>query len=319
MKKRIWIGLLVVALLVGAVVVFTHRENTQTFTVGICQFAKHDSLDEAAQGFQAALTDRLGDQVAFEVQNANGDFSVCTSIINDLLSKDVDLLLANSTIALSAASTATADIPILGIAVTDYGTALQMDGAGDTLGGNISGTSDLVPVDAQAEMIRELFPDGGKIGMVYCSSEPNSQYQVDAAQAALEAMGYTCVPYAFVDAGTLSDVTAEAAEQCDVLYIPTDNTVAVNAELIANICVPQQVPVITGDESTCRICGVATLSVDYYDLGYATGEMAAEILADGKDISEMPVQYASSFHKKYNGELCRQLGVQVPEGYVALD
>ncbi len=317
MKKRIWIGLLVVVLLVGAVAAVTYRGNSQTLSVGICQFAKHDSLDAATRGFQAALTDRLGDQVSFEVQNANGDFSVCSSIINDLLSKDVDLLLANSTIALSAASTATADIPVLGIAVTDYGAALQTDGVGNT--GNISGTSDLVPVDAQAEMIRELFPDGGKIGMVYCSSEPNSQYQVDAIQAALEAMGYTCESYAFVDAGTLPDVTAEAAEQCDVLYIPTDNTVAVNAELIANICVPQQVPVITGDESTCRICGIATLAVDYYDLGYTTGEMAAEILAGGKDISEMPVQYAPSFHKKYNGELCRQFGIQVPEGYVALD
>lgn len=309
MKKRSVAFLPVLAVIVCVIAVVPKRGRPE-FTVGICQFSQHESLNAATRGFKAALSEKLGDRVSFEEQNANGDFALCGAGVNDLISKDVDLILANSTNVLQAAANATADIPILGTAVTDYG---------QDMAENISGTSDMVRADEVAAMIQELFPEERRIGMIYCSSESNSHYQVKALETELGGMEYTCKEYRFVDSSDLSSVTMAAASECDVLYIPTDNTVASNAELIANICIPAGVPVVPGDESTCKICGAAVLAVDYYDLGYTTGEMAAEILADGKKISDLPVRYASSFTRKYNEELCGQLGIRVPETYTVLE
>ena len=134
----------------------------------------------------------------------------------------------------------------------------------------------------------------------------------------LEALGYTCALYGFSDSNDVSSVTISAASSCDVIYVPTDNTAAANAELIGNICIPDKVPVITGEESTCRICGAATLSIDYYDLGYTTGQMAVRILSDGEDISTMAVEYAPDAVKRYNAEICGALGIQIPEDYEPL-
>lgn len=309
MKKRSIAFLLIFAVSICMLVGSAPKKDAAEFTVGICQFVQHESLNAASLGFKTALMDKLGSRVAFEEKNANGDFSMCTAGINDLLSKDVDLILANSTNALQAAANATADVPVLGTAVTDYG---------EINGKNISGTSDLVQADALADMFRELFPEADRIGMVYCSAEPNSEYQARTLEAELSEMGYVCEAYRFVDSSDLSSAAAAAASECDVLYIPTDNTVASNAELIANICVPAEVAVVSGDESTCRICGAAVLAVDYYELGYATGEMAAKILTEGKKISDLPIQYASDFTKKYNKEICGQLGIMVPDDYTAL-
>lgn len=319
-KKRLLTFLILFVLVIGiARITAHHKKQTQVFTVGICQFAQHESLDAATLGFKDALTNILGDRVSFDEQNANGDYIISAAIIQDMTSKDIDLILANSTSSLQAASTVTQKIPILGTAVTDYSAALQLENFDGIAGGNISGTSDFIPPEKQAAMIQELFPHADKIGMIYCSSESNSRYQVEALQTQLEAIGYSCEPYVFVESNDLSYTVEIAASDCDVIYIPTDNTIASNAGLIANICTAKKIPVITADESTCRICGAATLSVNYYDLGYTTGEMAAQILAEGKDISSLPVQYASSFTKKYNKEICEQLEIVVPEDYVALE
>lgn len=187
-----------------------------------------------------------------------------------------------------------------------------------TVGGNISGTSDLAPLDEQAAMLQELFPDAKKVGLLYCSAEANSQYQVDTVKAALEELGYTCEYYAFSDSNDLSSVTTTAANDSDVIYVPTDNTVASNTEIINNICLPAKVPVITGEEGICAGCGVATLSINYYDLGVTTGKMAVKILKDGEDISQMPIEYAPNFTKEYNKDICEELGVEVPDDYVAI-
>lgn len=293
-------------------------EEHPAFTVGICQFEQHNALESATQGFKDALTEKLGDSVTFYEQNAQGDYATCTSLINDFVSRDVDLILANATAALQAAATATTDIPILGTSVTEYGTALQREDFDGTVGGNISGTSDLAPLDEQAAMVKELFPDAGTVGLLYCSVEPNSQYQADIVQEELEELGYTCKAYTFSDSNDLSSVTMTAASKCDVLYVPTDNAAAANAELIANICIPEGIPVIAAEESTCKLCGVATFSINYYDIGYITGEMAARILADGEDISTMPVEYTDTFTKRFNESICEQLGIEVPDDYSAL-
>ena len=294
-------------------------EESETYTVGICQLVQHDALDAATQGFKDALTEKLGDAVTFDEQNAQGDTNTCSTIINSFTSANVDLILANATPALQAAVAGTNEIPILGTSVTEYGVALEIDDFDGTVGGNVSGTSDLAPLDEQAAMLNELYPDAKNVGLLYCSSEANSQYQVDTVKTALEELGYTCELYAFSDSNDLSAVTTTAASESDVIYVPTDNTVASNTEIINNICLPAEVPVIAGEEGICAGCGVATLSISYYDLGVATGEMAAKILTGEADISEMPIEYAPQFTKKYNPTNCEALGLTIPDDYVAIE
>ena len=299
----------------------------ETYTIGICQLVQHEALDAATKGFKDAITDALGDAVTFEEQNAQGDSNTCSTIINGFVSSNVDLILANATAALQAAQAGTNEIPVLGTSVTEYGVALGIDDFGGTVGGNISGTSDLAPLDEQAAMLNELFPDAKKVGLLYCSAEANSQYQVDTVKAALEELGYTCEYYAFSDSNDLSTIVTNASTESDVIYIPlcgsicipTDNTAAANTEIINNICQPAGVPVIAGEEGICSGCGVATLSISYYDLGVATGKMAVKILTGEADISQMPIEYAPQFTKKYNKTICEALGVTVPEGYVAIE
>ena len=289
-----------------------------TYTVGICQLVQHEALDAATQGFKDALTEELGDKVTFDEQNAQGDSNTCSTIVNGFVSNNVDLILANATPALQAAAAGTNEIPILGTSVTEYGVALEIDGFSVTVGGNISGTSDLAPLDGQADMLQELFPDAKTVGLLYCSAEANSQYQVDTIKAFLEEKGYSCEYYAFSDSNDLSAVVTEAANTVDVIYVPTDNTAASNTEIINNICQPAGVPVVAGEEGICAGCGVATLSISYYDLGVATGKMAAKILTGEADISTMPIEYAPNFTKKYNAANCEALGIKIPEGYEAI-
>ena len=291
----------------------------ETYTVGICQLVQHPALDAATQGFQDALTEQLGDAVAFDVQNASGDSNTCSTIVNGFVSNGVDLIMANATPALQAAVAATGDIPILGTSVTDYATALDMDDWTGATGINVSGTSDLAPLQEQAAMLNELFPDAATVGLLYCSAEPNSKYQVDAITEYLTELGYQCVEYTFADSNDVASVAQSACDGSDVIYIPTDNTAASCTEAIRNVVEPAMKPVIAGEEGICRGCGTATLSISYYDLGYATGKMACEVLANGADVATMDVQFAPNVTKMYNPELCELLGVQVPEDYVAIE
>lgn len=288
-----------------------------SYTIGICQLVQHEALDAATQGFKDALTEEFGDKVTFDEQNAQGDSNTCSTIVNSFVSNGVDLILANATPALQAAAAGTNEIPILGTSVTEYGVALEISDFNGTVGGNISGTSDLAPLDGQADMLAELFPDAKKVGLLYCSAEANSQYQVDTIKTFLEEKGYTCEYYAFSDSNDLSSVVTTAANDMDVIYVPTDNTAASNTEIISNICTPAGVPVVAGEEGICAGCGVATLSISYYDLGVATGKMAARVL-NGEDISAMPIEYAPQFTKKYNPSICETLGIEVPSDYEAI-
>ena len=290
----------------------------KTYTVGICQLVQHEALDAATQGFKDALTAKLGDAVKFDEQNASGDSANCATIVNGFVSNNVDLILANATAPLQAAAQATATIPVLGTSVTDYATALDISDWTGTVGNNISGTSDLAPLDQQAAMVQELFPDAKNVGLLYCSAEPNSVYQCDVMEGCLTDMGFTVSRYAFTDTNDVTSVAQTAADASDVIYIPTDNTAASNTEAIANVLLPAKVPAVTGEEGICSGCGVATLSISYYDLGYATGEMAAKILTEGADVSAMPVQYAPNVTKKYNAANCEALGLTIPDDYTAI-
>lgn len=289
------------------------------YTIGICQLMKHDALDAATQGFKDALVAQLGEEnLTFKDQDAGGEYTNCGTIMDGFVAENVDLILANATAPLQAAHSATADIPILGTSITDYATALGIENWTGTVGGNISGTSDLAPLDQQAAMVKELFPDAKNVGLLYCSAEPNSIYQVTIVQQHLEALGYTCKQYPFADVNELAAVTQTACDESDVLYIPTDNTAATYTENIANVAIPAATPIVCGESNTCGGCGVATLSIDYYDLGYTTGLMAAKILTGEADISTMPVEFAPEVTKMYNASNCEKLGITIPEGYTPI-
>ena len=290
-------------------------DDPDGYTIGICEQMEHVSLSEATQGFMDGLTELLGaDKVVFREQNAGGEQTNCTTIMNGFLAEGVDLILANATWPLQAAASATADTPILGTSVTDYAVALGLEDFDGTVGGNISGTSDLVDLEAQAAIISELFPDAGTVGLLYCSGEPNSVYQIETVRGYLEPLGYACEIFAFTDVNDLASVTQAACDACDVIYIPTDNTVATNVESVANVVLPAGVPVVGGDPGICSGCGVATIATDYYELGRLTAEMAAQVLNGEADISSMPVQYGA-MEKIYDPENCELLGISIPEGY----
>lgn len=291
----------------------------KVYKVGISQYVTHPALDAATEGFIDAMNDIFGeDGWTYDLQNAAEDTALCSTIADAFVSDGVDLIMANATPALQAAAAATGDIPILGTSVTEYGVAFGISDFSGTLGTNVSGTSDLAPLDQQAAMIKEWCPDAKNIGLLYCSNEDNSQYQVDTVQGYLEGMGYTCKQYAFSDSNDIAAVCQAAVADSDVLYIPTDNAAASNTGIINNIC-QGVLPVFCGEEGICKGCGIATLSISYYDIGYKTGEMAAQILKGEAKVSEMAIQYAPEFVKKYNPPLCQELDIVAPEGYQVIE
>ena len=293
--------------------------SAEKYVVGVCQLVPHVALDAATQGFVDKLTELLGEEnVEIQVKVAAGDNTTCAPIINDFVTQEVDLIMANATPALQTAASATADIPILGTSVTEYGVAMGISDFSGTVGGNVSGTSDLAPLDKQAAMITEWFPEAKTVGLLYCSAEANSQYQVDTVQAMLEEAGLTVTQYPFADSNDMAAVTQTACDNSDVIYVPTDNTVASSTGIIDGICQGAGVPVIAGEEGICSGCGVATLSISYYDLGVKTAEMAAQILTGEADISTMPIAYADKQTPKYNAAICDALGITPLEGYEAI-
>lgn len=317
------------ALLLAAVMIFavcgcgeTVPSDDVAYTVGVCQLVQHPALDAATQGFKDALTAEMaGKTITIEVSNANNEPAVCTTIVTNFVNKNVDLIMANATPALTAAVSGTSTIPVLGTSITEYGVALGIDNFSGTVGGNVSGTSDLAPLDEQAQMIIDLFPEAKTVAMLYCSAEPNSAYQVKKVKEFLEAKNITVIDKSFADSNDVNTVAAAAAAEADVIYIPTDNTAAECATAINGVI--GNTPVIAGEAGICSGCGVATLSIDYYDLGVATGKMAAKILKGEAKIEEMPIEYSAEFTKKYNAAKCAQLGIDTAAleaaGFVAIE
>lgn len=296
----------------------TADKSGKTYTIGICQLVQHEALDAATDGFKKALKDKLGDKVKFDEQNAAGDAPTCSTICTSFVTNNYDLILGNATAALQAAVSATDSIPVLGTSVTDYGTALDISDWNGVTGKNVSGTTDLAPLDQQAKCIKELFPDAKNIGIIYCSSEPNSIYQSTTITKYLEDEGYKIKEYTFADSNDVASVTKSACDASDVIYIPTDNTAASCTEAINNVAGPAKTPIFTGEEGIAKGCGVATLSISYYDLGYETGEMAYDILVNGADITKMEVKTAPKFTKEYIADRADDLKVTVPDDYEKL-
>ena len=329
--KKVLILALVLALAVSMFAACGNDEEEQpgdvqggadktVYNVGLVQFAPHPALDAATDGFKAALEEKLGtDNVKFNYQNAAGEPSTCPTIVNQFISSGVDLIFANATPALQAAVAGTVDIPIVATAITSYEVALDEDDwANRTTGKNVTGTADLAPLAEQAAMFKELLPDIENIGLLYCSGEPNSKYQVDVIAGELAKLGYTTTMYTFSDSNDIASVVTTACKNSDALYIPTDNAAASNTEIIANIADPANVPIIAGEEGICEGCGIATLSISYYDIGHVAGEMAYEILVNGADPSTMEIAYADNLTKKYDAARIAKYGITPPADYVAL-
>ena len=297
----------------------SNKVDDGKYTIGICQLAPHEALDAATQGFQDAVTAAFGaENVTFMLKNASGENSVCTTIVNDFVTKDVDLIMANATGALQAAYNATQTIPVLGTSITEYGVALGIKDFTGVVGSNVSGTSDLAPLNEQAQMVIDLVPSAKTVGILYCSAEANSAYQVKVVKEYLEGKNLTVKEYAFTASNDVAQFAATAAAECDALYIPTDNTAASCAETINNAVINSKTPIICGDFGTCKGCGIATLSIDYYNLGKKTGEMAVKILKGEEKIETMAIQYDESPVKQYNKAICDELGITVPAEYKEL-
>ncbi len=291
----------------------TDTTSDKDFKIGVVQLLQHPALDLATEGFVDALKENGITNV--DIQNASGESANCATIVGGFVADGVDLIMANATAALQAASAATDTIPVLGTSITVYDVVL-----GGSIPANVSGTSDLAPLDEQANMIAELFPEAKKVGLLFCSAEANSEYQVDKIAEELSAKGIETEKFTFNDSNDVTSVTESCvASGVDVIYIPTDNTAAANTEAIANVVLPAGVPVFAGEEGICSGCGVATLTISYYDIGYKTGEMAADILLNGADISTMDIEFAPTFTKKFNKTNAEALGIEIPSDYVAIE
>mgnify|MGYP002618112632 FL=1 len=321
MKRKVLSVIMTGAMVAGlAGTVTVHAEEQKTYNIGICQLVQHEALDAATQGFEDACEEKFGkDNVTFDLQNGQGEQANCATITNSFVADNVDLILANATTALQCAAAATDSIPILGTSITDYATALDISDWNGSTGMNISGTSDLAPIDQQEDMLVELVPDVKTVGILYCSAEPNSAYQAKLFEDALKEDGIEYKEYTAADSNEIQSVTTSAISECDALYIPTDNTMASNTEIINNICLPAKVPVVAGEQGICAGCGIATLSISYYDIGYKAGEMAYDILENGKDISTMEIETAPNVTKMYNPTICEELGIEVPDEYEAIE
>ncbi len=322
--KRILAVLLCVVLCAVGFVGCGAKEDGK-YTIGICQLVTHEALDAATKGFKDAVIAGLGEEnVKFDEQNAANDAAMCKTITDNFATKNVDLIMANATPALQAAVKSTKKIAILGTSITEYGVALEIDNFSGTVGGNVSGTSDLAPLDKQAEMILSIVPSAKKVGLLYCAQEANSVYQVNKVKEYLEGKGLNCSTYTFTDTNDVSLVAKKASDENDALYIPTDNTAASCADAIYKSMTTKK-PIIVGEAGTCKGCGVATLSIDYYDLGYATGEMAVKVLKGEAKVSEMAIEYTpeDKLTKLYNEDICKEVGIDIEAlktaGYVAIE
>ena len=286
------------------------------YRIGIVQLMQHIALDQATQGFQDALTEKLGDQVSFDVQLASGETTNCTTIVTKFVNDDVDLIMGNATPAVIAAKEATATIPIIGTSVTDYvSPEAAIVASNEAPGANVTGYSDMSDIAAHVELTQKLVPDAKTVAIVYCSAEPNSVIQGNQAEELYKDAGLTTVTLTASDVTTISTVVTAACEQADVIYIPTDNLFAENMESVKNIAEPAKIPVICGEGGMVNSGGTASVAIDYYVLGYRAGEMAYEILVNGANPATMPIGFmtADDMELVINEENAAAIGLTIPE------
>lgn len=310
MKKLL--ALLLALSLVCCLACTAAPKEEKTFRIGVIQLTEHAALDGACQGFIDTL-EASGLPVEIDVQNAQGEQTLCATIATKFVSDGVDLILAIATPAAQAAAQATKDIPILVTAVTDPESA-GLVASNAAPGGNVSGTSDMNPVEQQANLLVKLVPDAKTVGIMYHSSEDNSVLQARMAREALEALGLTVEEFTCADGTEVQAVAQSAASKVDALYLPTDNLMADTIATISMVCTPAGIPIICGEENMVKGGGTATYGVNYYQLGVQTAQQAIKILSEGANIAEMPIEYCNAdMGLTLNEEVIAQLGLTVPD------
>jgi len=286
------------------------QDTAQTFSIGILQLVEHPALDAAYEGFIAALVE-AGLDFEYDFQNAQGDIQVVNTIAQRFVGNNVDLVLAIATPSVQAMASVTEDIPIVGTAITSYERAGVVV-SNEAPGGNVTGASDMNPIEAQINMIVEFLPGIETLGIVYSSNEANSVYQAEIARAIAEGLGLTVVEGTVTTTGDVQQNTLSIANRVDAIFIPTDNTHADAMGIVAQVSIETGVPVFPGEENMAMGGGIATLSVNYFELGKQSGNMAVQILRYGADPGTMPIQFAETLNYIVNGFMVEELGIIVP-------
>lgn len=288
--------------------------DEKVFQIGIVQLAEHPALDEATRGFKEFLTEKLGDKVQFNVQNAQGEQTNCTTIVNQFVSSKVDLIMANATNAVKAAREATSDIPVVGTSVTDY-VFSGLVASNEAPGANVTGASDMNPVNVQVQLMKTLCSEVKTVGIVINSGEENSAIQAEEAKTAFEAEGFAVKIYSVADTNEIQTVVTAACNEVDAFYEPTDNLIAANVPTMSNITTAAGKPVICGEGGMCESGFLATYAISYYELGRAAGEQAYNILVNGADPATTPIFFfdVSNLSLVINEENAAELGITIPE------
>lgn len=309
------------AILVSILVMTVGCSNVSddnTLTIGIIQYSEHLALDSARKGFIEALDDNGyvdGKNIKIDYQNAQGDQSNLSTISDRFVSEDVDLILAIATPAAQSVAGKTTEIPILGTAITDFVSA-KLATTNEEPGGNVTGTSDLNPVKEQVELLARLVPDVKTIGVMYTSSEDNSILQASLAKEVIENLGLEYEEVTVTNSNDVQQATQSIVGRCDAIYIPTDNVFASAMPMVHSVTMESKTPVVAGADSMVVDGALATIGINYKDLGYQTGIMATKILKDGVDPATMPIETAETLHHIVNGLVAEEIGIEIPDDLV---
>jgi putative ABC transport system substrate-binding protein len=290
------------------------EETAMSYNIGIIQYVEHPALDAAREGFVDALADNGfvdGDNITLDVQNAQADQSNLKTISQRFVNNNEDLILAIATPAAQAIASETTEIPVLGTAITDYEVAKLVD-SNEAPGGNISGTTDINPVKEQIDLMVQLVPDVENVGLLYTSSEDNSVLQAELVKEACEALGLNVVEATVTSSNDVQQVTQSLVGKIDALYIPTDNVLASSMPIVSEITTENMIPVICGEENMVLSGGLATLGINYYNLGYQTGEMAVKVLNGEAEPATMPIESQTEFSYVINGDVADMIGIEIP-------
>ena len=289
--------------------------NDENYKIGVIQLVEHSALDAAYKGFVDGLKElgyEEGKNLTMDYQNAQGDQSNCQTIASKLVNDQNDLILAIATPAAQAVANTTKDIPILITAVTDPADS-KLVASNEVPGGNVSGTSDLTPVKEQINLIPQIVQGVKTIGVVYCSSEANSKFQVELAKEEAAKLGLEVVEATVSNSNEIQQVVQSLVGKVEALYVPTDNMLAAGMPNVVSVTNPAKIPVICGEEGMVTNGGTATYGINYYDLGKLTAQQAVSILKDGKNPAEMPIEYCSDCNLVLNEDAAKEMGITFPQ------
>lgn len=287
------------------------------YTIGIIKQMDHVALNASEEGFVAALAENGfvdGENLTIDYENGQGDANNLSTIADQFVADDVDLVFAIATNAAQAIAGKTSDIPIVGTAITSY-TEADLVESDEAPGSNVTGTTDMNPVEDQIKLIQEITPDVKTVGFLYCSNEANSILQVEMAKKACEDLGYSTTEQTVSNTNEVQQAVQNIVTECDAIYIPTDNVFASSMPIVNEVAVAAGIPIYCGESGMVESGGFATLGISYYGIGYEAGLMAADILANGTDPATMPIKGSSEFEYCFNGEYADAIGVEIPEKY----